>query len=78
MQEADYFRFEAGRDDIWAQTSATMVRGTYLINCIINDKNPLTVVRMAHAVGCTLAAIRSAQEYRPIQLREIEDAYTAY
>lgn len=42
-------------------------------------KNLVMLVKMGfHAVRCTLAAIRSAQEGRPAPVNEITPDYTAY
>jgi len=31
-----------------------------------------------HAVRCTLAVIRSAEESRPVRVAEVDEAFTAY
>lgn len=83
-KKAHCFRFEEGRDDMWDSDISYYGRGHinqvhHLINSIIEDKDPeYSGEEGIHAVRCTLAAIRSADEGRPIALTEIEDTYTAY
>ncbi len=83
-KETQCFRFDEGGDDIWNSEISYYGRGHinqvhHLIDSIVND----TVPRYGgedgiHAIHCTLAAIRSAEETRPIQLVDIDPSYTAY
>lgn len=77
-------RFDEGGDDVWqsdvcyySQGHITQVH--HLIDCILQDTQPRyggdDGVR---AVRCTLAAIRSAREGRPVRVDEIDDEYAAY
>lgn len=78
------FRFDEGGDDVWqsdicyySQGHITQVH--HLIECILHDSEPrYTGEDGVHAVQCTLAAIRSARENRPVKVNEIEPDYTAY
>jgi hypothetical protein len=50
-----------------------------LIDCTLEDREPLYPGESGiHAVRCTLAAIRSAREGRPVKVDEIGPDYTAY
>ena len=78
------FRFDEGGDDVWDSDISYYGQGHinqvhHLIDSIIEDKEPdYSGEEGVHAVRCTLASIRSAEEGRPISLNEIEDTYTAY
>ncbi len=78
------FRFDEGGDDVWQSDIAYYSQGHinqvhHLIDCILHDAEPCySGEDGVHAVQCTLAAIRSAQEGRPVRVDEIEPDYTAY
>lgn len=78
------FRFDEGGDDVWQSDIAYYSQGHinqvhHLIDCILNDIEPrYTGEDGVQAVRCTLAAIRSAQEGRPVKIDEIEPEFTAY
>lgn len=78
------FRFEEGGDEIWDSEISYYSQGHvnqvgHLLDCIAADTQPrYTGEDGVHAVRCTLAAIRSAQEGRPVRVEQIEPAYTAY
>ena len=83
-KETRSFRFDEGGDDVW-QSDISYYSGGHinqvhhLIDCIRHDASPCyTGEDGVHAVRCTLAAIRSARESRPIRVEEIESSYTAY
>lgn len=83
-QPAECFRFEEGGDEIWDSEISYYSQGHvnqvgHLLDCIAADTQPrYTGEDGVHAVRCTLAAIRSAQEGRPVRVEQIEPAYTAY
>ena len=83
-KETQCFCFDEGGDDIWNSDISYYGQGHinqvhHLINSIVNDTDPLYNGREGiHAVRCTLAAIRSADEGHPVLLKDIEDTYTAY
>lgn len=83
-KKASCFRFDEGGDDIWDSEINYYSQGHinqihHLIDYILEQKDPrYNGESGTHAVCCTLAAIRSAVEGRPISLSEIEDDYTAY
>lgn len=78
------FRFEEGGDDVWDSEICYYSQGHiaqvhHLLDCVVEDGEPrYSGEDGVHAVQCTLAAIRSAREGRPVRLDEIEDEYTAY
>ena len=83
-KEAVCFRFDEGGDDVWQSEIAYYSQGHinqvhHLIDCILQDSEPrYSGEAGVHAVQCTLAAIRSAREGRPVRVEEIEADYTAY
>ena len=83
-KETQCFRFDEGGDDVWESDISYYGQGHinqvhHLINSIIEDKDSdYSGEQGIHAVRCTLAAIRSADEGRPVPLKDIEDTYTAY
>lgn len=83
-RETQCWRFDEGGDDVWESDICYYSQGHinqvhHLITCILEDREPRYSGRDGvHAVRCTLAAIRSAQEGRPVRLEEIEADYTAY
>lgn len=83
-KETQCFRFEEGGDDMWDSEISYYGQGHmnqvhHLIDCILEDRTPnYGGEEGTHAVRCTLAAIRSAQEGRPVQVQEIGEAFTAY
>ena len=78
------FRFDEGQDDIWQSGISYYSQGHinqvhHFVDSILNDTQPrYGGPDGAHAVQCTLAAIRSAQESRPVRLHEIDQGYAAY
>lgn len=83
-QETLTWRFDEGGDKVWASDISYYGQGHinqvhHLIDCIVHDQLPrYTGEAGVHAVRCTLAAIRSAQEGRPVRVGEITPDYTAY
>ena len=83
-KETQCFRFDEGGDDIWDSDIAYYSQGHinqihHLIECILKDEDPrYTGEDGTHAVACTLAAIHSAREGRPVKLEEIDESYTAF
>ncbi|NLG48568.1 MAG: Gfo/Idh/MocA family oxidoreductase [Chloroflexi bacterium] len=83
-REPQCWRFDEGGDDVWESDIAYYSQGHihqvhHLIDCILSDQEPrYTGENGVHSVQCTLAAIRSAREGRPVRLEEIDPAYTAY
>ena len=83
-KDTQCFRFDEGGDDIWNSNISYYGQGHinqvhHLIDCIVNDTDPRYDGNEGiHAIHCTLAAIRSAKEERPVQLKEIDPTYTAY
>lgn len=83
-QETLAWRFDEGGDKVWASDISYYGQGHinqvhHLINAIIHDQTPrYTGEDGVHAVQCTLAAIRSAREGRPVRVNEITPDYTAY
>ena len=83
-RETACFRFDEGGDRVWASEISYYGQGHinqvhHLIDAIGEDRpvryNGADGVR---AVRCTLAAIRSAQEGRPVKAAEVEETFTAY
>jgi predicted dehydrogenase len=78
------FRFDEGQDDIWQSEISYYSQGHvnqvhHFVDSIVNDTQPrYGGLDGTHAVRCTLAAIRSAQESRPVKLHEIDPSYAAY
>jgi len=83
-KETQCFRFDEGGDDIWDSDISYYGQGHinqvhHLIDCVVNDTSPRYDGNDGiHAIQCTLAAIQSAEEERPDQLKEIAPSYTAY
>ena len=83
-KETRSFRFDEGGDDVWQSDISYYSRGHinqvhHLIDCVHHDTSPrYTGEDGVHAVRCTLAAIRSARESRPIRVEEIDVSYNAY
>jgi predicted dehydrogenase len=71
------FRFDEGGDDIWQSDISYYSQGHinqihHFVDCVLHDKPPrYRGEDGVHAVQCTLAAIRSAKEGRPVRLDEI-------
>jgi predicted dehydrogenase len=78
------FRFDEGGDDVWESEISYYGQGhinqvRHFVDCVANDARPRYGGEDgAHAVQCTLATIRSAEERRPVRLEEIEPDYSAY
>lgn len=83
-QETLAWRFDEGGDKVWASDISYYGQGHinqvhHLVDCIMHDQQPRYGGEAGlHAVRCTLAAIRSAQEGRPVRVNEITPDYTAY
>ena len=83
-KETACFRFDEGGDDVWKSDICYYSQGHsnqvhHFLDCILHDNQPrYTCEDGVHAVQCTLAAIRSAREARPIRLEEIGPEYRAY
>lgn len=78
------FRFDEGGDDVWASEISYYGQGHinqvhHLVDSILMDK-PVRYDGSdgVDAVRCTLAAIMSAQEGRPVHVHEIAESFTAY
>ncbi len=77
-------RFPEGGDDVWdseicyySQGHINQVR--HLLDCIAADALPrYSGPEGIHAVRCTLAAILSASERRPVRVAEVAADFTAY
>ena len=83
-KETVCFRFDEGGDDVWQSDISYYSQGhirhvQHLIDCILQDREPRYGAEDGvQAVRCTLAAIRSARENRPVCVDEIEPEYKAY
>jgi len=83
-KETVALRFDEGGDDVWQSEICYYSQGHinqvhHFIDSILNDVEPrYTGEDGVHAVQCTLAAIRSAREGRPVKVSEIGPDYTAY
>jgi predicted dehydrogenase len=77
------FRFDEGGDAVWDSDICYYTQGHanqihHLIGSILTDTEPrYTGEHGVHAVRCTLAAIRSANEGRPVRIDEIGEDATA-
>jgi len=77
-------RFDEGRDDMWQSEISYYGQGHinqvhHFVDCILHNKQPRYDGREGvHAVRCTLAAICSAMESRPVKVDEIDRNYKAY
>ena len=83
-KETRCFRFDEGGDRVWQSEISYYSQGHvnqvhHLIDCVLGDIEPrYTGEDGVRAVRCTLAAIRSAREGRPVRIEEIDPEYTAY
>ena len=83
-KETVCFRFDEGGDDVWESDICYYSKGhvnqvQHLLDCIVEEREPRYGGEDGvHAVRCTLATIRSAQEGRPVRVEEIEAGFTAY
>jgi predicted dehydrogenase len=83
-KEAVYFRFDEGGDDVWQSDISYYSQGHirhvhHLIDCILQDREPrYGAAEGVQAVRCTLAAIRSARERRPVCVDEVAPDFKAY
>jgi predicted dehydrogenase len=83
-RETACFRFDEGGDQVWASDISYYGQGHinqvhHLIDAILHDR-PVRYggADGVRAVRCTLAAIRSAQEGRPVPVAEVDETFTAY
>ena len=83
-KETVAYRFDESPDDIWQSDISYYSQGHinqvhHFVDSIVNDTQPrYDGAAGTHAVRCTLATIRSAQESRPIKVSDIEPSYAAY
>ncbi|MEM7134480.1 MAG: Gfo/Idh/MocA family oxidoreductase [Chloroflexota bacterium] len=83
-KESLSFRFDEGGDTVWDSDISYYGQGHinqahHLIDAILSDTPVCYNGRDGtHAVQCTLAVIRSAQEGMPIRVDEVEKGFTAY
>ena len=83
-QETACFRFDEGGDRVWASDISYYGQGhVNQVHHLIDAIRQNSLVRYGgedgvRAVRCTLAAIRSAQEGRPVPVAEVEESYRAY
>jgi predicted dehydrogenase len=83
-RDAVGFCFDEGGDDVWASGVAYYSQGHInqvhqFVDSVLNGRQSRYGGEDGvRAVRCTLAAIRSAQENRPVRVDEIEPDYTAY
>ena len=83
-KETVTFRFDEGGDDVWQSDISYYSQGhinqvRHLIDCIVGDtESRYDGEDGIHAVRCTLAAIMSAKEGRPVRIDEISPEYAAY
>jgi predicted dehydrogenase len=80
-KETRCFRFDEGGDDVWLSDICYYSQGHvnqvhHLMECILTGSEPrYGGDQGVHAVRCTLAAIRSAEEGRPVKVSEIGPEY---
>ena len=78
------FRFDEGGDDVWQSDICYYSQGHSnqvqdFIDSIVHDVEPRSdAERGVRTVGCTLAAIKSAREGRPVKVDEVDPRYSAY
>ncbi len=83
-QETACFRFDEGGDRVWASEISYYGKGhVNQVHHLIDAIRQNSQVRYGgedgvRAVRCTLAAICSAQEGRPVPVAEVEESYKAY
>jgi predicted dehydrogenase len=83
-KEALTFRFEEGGDSVWQSDISYYGRGHinqvhHFLDCVVKGVEPRYGGEDGvHAVRCTLAAVRSAREERPVRVDEIGPDYAAY
>jgi predicted dehydrogenase len=81
--EAECFRFDVGGDDIWQSQISYYSQGHvnqvhHFVDCALAGTEPRYGGEDGvRAVRCTLAAIRSAREGRPVRVGEMEAGYSA-
>ena len=82
--ETRCFRFEEGADEVWQSDISYYSQGHinqvhHFVDCALEDAEPRYGGEQGvHAVACSLAAILSAREGRPVQVDEIGPDFTAY
>ena len=78
------FRFDEGGDDVWQSDISYYSQGhsnqvQNFIDSIVQDVKPRADgERGTRTVRCTLAAIMSAREGRPVKVDEVDPQYSAY
>lgn len=78
------FRFDEGGDDVWRSEISYYSQGHihqihHFLDSLVEDREPrYPGEKGVRAVQCTLAAIRSAREHRPVRVAEIGEQYRAY
>jgi len=83
-KETLVFRFDEGGDDIWQSDICYYSLGhvnqvRHFVDCVLRGaQTRYSGEDGVQAVRCTLAAIRSAREGRPVRVDEIGPEYTAY
>ncbi len=83
-KEASCFRFDEGGDDVWQSDISYYSRGHigqvhHFLDSIVADREPrYRGEDGVRAVRCTLAAIVSGEEGRPVKVTDVDENYTAY
>jgi predicted dehydrogenase len=83
-RETATFRFDEGGDDVWQSEIGYYGKGhanqvRHFIDSIVGDTDPrYDGDDGVRAVRCSLAAVRSAREGRPVRVDEIDPEYAAY
>ena len=78
------FRFDEEKDAVWDSEISYYGRGhinqvQHFVDSVLNGTNPrYSAEDGIRSVRCTLAAIRSAREGRPVRVDEIGPEYRAY
>jgi predicted dehydrogenase len=78
------FRFDEGGDDVWRSDISYYGQGHVnqvhdFVDSVVEGTRPRRAGEDGiRSVKCSLAAVRSAQEGRPVRVDEIDPEYTAY
>ena len=81
--EPECHRFDEGGDDIWQSEISYYSQGHvhqvhHFVDCALSGEEPRYAGEDGtRAVQCTLAAIKSAREDRPVPVAEVDETYTA-